>query len=76
LKFVFGDHSTHAGEFVFEAGVTGQLKRAWCWPVVEIISILGLVGDKHMKISDDGVMQITVGSGVGSYTYFILAKSK
>jgi hypothetical protein len=76
LKFMFGDHSTHAGEFVFEAGVSGQIKRAWTWPVIEIISILGLVGDKRMKISDDGVMQITVDSGVAAYTYTILAKSK
>jgi hypothetical protein len=76
LKFMFGDHSTHAGEFVFEAGVSGQIKRAWTWPVIEIISILGLVGDKRMKISDDGVMQITVNSGVAAYTYTILAKSK
>jgi hypothetical protein len=76
LKFVFGDHSSHAGEFVFEAGVSGQLKRAWCWPISEIISILGLVGNKRMKISDDGVMQITVDSGVAVYTYIIPAKQK
>ncbi len=76
LKFVFGDHSSHAGEFVFEAGVSGQIKRAWAWPVVQIISILGLVGDKRMKISDDGVMQITVDSGVAVYTYIIPAQQK
>jgi hypothetical protein len=76
LKFVFGDHSSHAGEFVFEAGVSGQIKRAWAWPVVQIISILALVGDKRMKISDDGVMQITVDSGVAVYTYIIPAQQK
>jgi hypothetical protein len=76
LKFVFGDHSSHAGEFVFEAGVSGALKRPWAWPVIQIISILGLVGDKQMKISDDGVMQITVDSGVAVYTYIIPAQQK
>ena len=76
LKFVFGDHSSHAGEFVFEAGVAGTIKRSWAWPVTQIISILGLVGDKQMKISDDGVMQITVDSGVAVYTYIIPAQQK
>jgi hypothetical protein len=76
LKFVFGDHSSHAGEFVFEAGVSGVIKRSWAWPVLQIISILGLVGDKQIKISDDGVMQITVDSGVAVYTYIIPAQSK
>jgi hypothetical protein len=76
LKFVFGDHSSHAGEFVFQPDVSGTLKRPWAWPVVQIISILGLVGDKRMKISDDGVMQITVDSGVAVYTYIIPAQQK
>ena len=76
LKFTFGDHSSHAGEFVFEAGVAGTIKRSWAWPVTQIISILGLVGDKQMKISDDGVMQITVDSGVATYTYIIPAQQK
>jgi hypothetical protein len=76
LKFVFGDHSSHAGEFVFEAVVSGVIKRSWAWPVTQIISILGLVGDKQIKISDDGVMQITVDSGVAVYTYIIPAQQK
>ena len=76
LKFVFGDHSSHAGEFVFHPSVGGVIKRQWSWPVSQIISILGLVGDKRMQISDDGAMQITVDSGVAVYTYIIPAQSK
>jgi hypothetical protein len=76
LKFMFGDHSSHAGDFVFQHDVGGQLKKQWSWPVLQIISILGLVGNKRMKISDDGVMQITVDSGLGVYTYIIPAHSK
>ena len=60
LTFMFGDHSTHSGNFVFEPNVKGQLKRAWYWPVNTVISILGLTGDKVMKISDDGAAMITV----------------
>jgi hypothetical protein len=76
LEFVFGDHSTHSGNFVFHPGVQGTLKRAWSWPIKTIISILDLTGDKVMRISDDGAAQITVDSGLATYTYIIPAQSK
>jgi len=76
LKFMFGDHSTHSGNFVFETGVKGQLKRAWSWPISTVISILGLTGDKIMKISDDGAAMITVNSGIATYNFILPAQSK
>jgi len=76
LKFMFGDHSTHAGEFVFHPGVTGELKRAWSWPVKQVISILDLTGDKIVRISDDGAAQITVNSGIAEYNYILPAQTK
>jgi hypothetical protein len=76
LKFFFGDHSTHAGNFVFQAGVTGQLKRAWSWPAAQVASILSLTGDKVVRISDDGAAQITVDSGLAVYNYILPAQSK
>jgi hypothetical protein len=76
LKFLFGDHSTHAGNFVFQAGVKGDLKRAWAWPVKTVISILDLVGDKTFRISDDGCAQITVDSGLAVYNYILPAQTK
>ena len=76
LKFFFGDHSTHAGNFVFHPGVQGQLKRAWSWPVKQVISILDLTGDKTFRISDDGAAQITVDSGLAVYNYILPAQSK
>jgi hypothetical protein len=76
LKFYFGDHSTHAGNFVFQPGVTGTLKRAWSWPIKTVISILDLTGDKTFKISDDGAAMITVDSGLAVYNYILPAQSK
>lgn len=76
LKFIFGDHSTHAGEFIFHSGITGSLKSVRKYPVRQVISILDLVGDKVMRISDDGAMQITVDSGIVVYTYTLPAHSK
>lgn len=76
LKFFFGDHSTHSGNFVFHPGVSGQLKRAWSWPAKQFVSIMDLTGDKTVKISDDGAAQITVDSGMAVYNYILPAQSK
>ena len=76
LKFYFGDHSTHAGEFVFQPGVSGELKRSWAWPVKQMISIMDLTGDKVIRLSDDGAAQVTVNSGIAEYNYILPAMSK
>ena len=76
LVFSFGDASTHAGEFVFEAGVEGELKHTWSWPVAQVQSILNLDGDVTMSISDQGAMQISVDSGMVKYDYILPAQSK
>ena len=76
LKFMFGDHSTHSGNFVFEAGIKGQLKHAWSWPTNTVISILSLTGNKVMKISDDGAAMISVDSGLAVYNYILPAQRK
>jgi hypothetical protein len=76
LKFSFGDHSTHSGNFVFHPAVSGTLKRAWAWPITTVISILDLTGDKTFRISDDGAAMITVDSGLAVYNYILPAQSK
>ena len=76
LKFYFGDPSSHAGNFVFEASVTGSLTKNWSWPVAAVISILSLPGDKTLKISDEGAAMITVDSGITDYSYIIPAQTK
>ena len=76
LKVYFGDPSTHSGNFVFQPQVTGTLGRAWMWPVKQFISIMDLTGDKVVRISDQGVAQVTVDSGIADYTYLLPAQSK
>lgn len=76
LKIFFGDPSTHSGNFVFQAGVTGTLSRPWMWPVKQFLSIMDLVGDKTIKISDAGAAEITVDSGVAVYKYLLPAQAK
>ena len=76
LVFFFGDASTHAGSFIFEAGVSGKLKQVWSWPISQVLNILSLDGDKVMKIADAGAMMITVNSGLASYDYILPAHTK
>lgn len=77
LKFIFGDQSTHGGEFVFATGVTGNLNKAWTWPVVSVLSILKIADANNAKlsISNDGAMQITLDSGLATYKYIIPAQA-
>tara|TARA_B110000503_G_scaffold112509_1_gene168731 strand:+ start:772 stop:1500 length:729 start_codon:yes stop_codon:yes gene_type:complete len=76
LVFSFGDASTHAGEFVFQHGVEGNLTHTWSWPVAQVQAILNLDGDATMSISDQGAMQISVDSGLVKYNYILPAQSK
>jgi len=76
LVFSFGDHSTHAGNFVFCDLPGGELKKEWKWPVAAIIAILSLAGDKTFKMSDEGAAMITVDSGLFDYEYIIPAQQK
>lgn len=76
LVFYFGDHSSHAGNFVFAHDIAGSLTKAWSWPVSAVISILGLSGNKMIRFSDEGATQITVDSGLAVYNYILPAQQK
>jgi|TARA_R110000868_G_scaffold17066_1_gene75390 hypothetical protein len=76
LKFHFGDPSSMNGEFVFDNGISGALTKAWQFPVAPVISILNLLGDKTLQISDQGALQIIVDSGTAEYTYTLPAQVK
>ena len=75
LKFFFGDASSHAGSFTF-ATTDGSLSKQLFWPVAVVNNILSLPGDKTFKISDEGVAEITVDSGLAVYHYKLPAQSK
>ena len=77
LKFIFGDASTHAGEFIFAMGVEGKLDRGWTWPVMPILSILKIanVNNTKMSLSNEGAIQITLDSGLATYKYIIPAQA-
>ena len=77
LKFIFGDQSTHGGEFVFATDVKGNLNKAWTWPVASVLGILKIADANNAKISfsNEGAMQITLDSGLATYKYIIPAQA-
>jgi hypothetical protein len=76
LYVEIGDPNSHQGNFVFQAGVSGSLKKKLSWPVKHALAILSLAGDKEMAISDAGALMITVDSGVAVYQYVIPTQQK
>jgi hypothetical protein len=78
LKFIFGDASTHGGEFVFASNVVGNLNKGWTWPVAPILSILKIADVNNTKISfsnEVGAVMITLDSGIATYKYIIPAQA-
>ena len=76
LKFFFGDPTSHAGDFVFQAGVTGTFNKSQLqWPVSTVLSILALPGDKMFRMSEEGASMITVDSGLIEYNYILPAQT-
>lgn len=75
LKFVFGNQSTHGGEFVFANDVTGKLTKNYSWPVQQVLAILKIadVNNCTLSISDAGALMITLDSGLAVYEYIIPA---
>lgn len=76
LKFYFGDHSSHAGNFVFEESVKGTIAKGLLWPVGVVLNVLGLPGDKQYRISDEGASEIIVDSGLATYYYTLPGQQK
>lgn len=76
LRIYFGSPSTHSGNFVFESDVAGTINKKWHWPVKQVMDVLSLDGDKMFRISDQGVAEITVDSGLATYKYLFPAQTK
>jgi len=76
LMLSFGDANSHAGEFVFQADINKKVSDAFFWPINLIIPILNMVGEKEILISNAGLIQIKVDSGLVKYRYMIPAQQK
>jgi hypothetical protein len=46
------------------------------FPVVQVLNILNLQGDKTFRITDEGAGEITVDSGLATYRFLLPAQTK
>jgi hypothetical protein len=76
LKVYFGDPSSHNGNFVFASNITGKINDKFLWPIAQVLNILNLTGDKTLRLSNKGAMEITVDSGLCDYRYLLPAQQK
>jgi len=72
------DGASHTGRRVFANNVDGELSQSWSWPLNQVLSILklGMSGICVMKIADQGVLQISIDSGIGVYDYILPALTR
>ena len=78
LKFTMDASTDSEGIRFFADNVEGNLMQNWSWNLPTVLPILklGMDGTCIMKISDRGVMQIDIDSGLGLYSYALPANSK
>jgi hypothetical protein len=76
VKIYFGDPATHNGNFVFHSKVSGTISNVLQFPVSLVIQVLNMAGDKTMRVSEKGILEITIDSGIATYRYLIPAQSK
>ncbi len=69
--------SSHRGQLVFADNINGTLNNSYHWPIAQVLSILKLANNENctINIADVGALQITVDSGLGSYSYILPAKA-
>tara|TARA_B100001287_G_scaffold276213_1_gene286250 strand:- start:1525 stop:2298 length:774 start_codon:yes stop_codon:yes gene_type:complete len=72
------DGASHTGRRVFANNVGGELKQGWSWPLNQVLSILklGMSGMCVMNIADQGALQLTIDSGIGTYNYILPALTR
>lgn len=76
LRIHFGDPATHSGNFVFHPKITGTIPNVIQFPVSLVMQVLSMAGDKTMRISERGILEITIDSGIATYRYLIPAHGK
>ena len=76
LAVVFGDSNTDSGYFVFHKDVDKKVDSNSFWPSQVFTSILSLDGTKTISLSNDGMIKITVDSGLIVYDFMIVAQQK
>lgn len=79
LRFGIGSGPTDRSDVVFAKGVSGTMKNERLWPLAPVLNVLKLSETSlstTMSFSDAGCIKIDIDSGIGKYSYIILALRK
>lgn len=76
LNIALGDPSSLSGNFIFHSNIKGTLKKPLRFQCKPVVSILNQTGNKKMRFSDQGALEITIESGLAVYQYILSAQSK
>lgn len=77
LYFHIGEGGSDRTKVLIAEGVTGEITHEFKWPLDIVLKILRLGDNSNimLSISNKGLLQIKVLSGLGEYTYLLPAKS-
>jgi len=79
LEVSFGNPGNHSGRFVFAENVKGSMRGECIFPISVFQKILNLSAHAqtaHVKLTDEGLMCVSLNSGLVEYDYLIPALSK
>ena len=76
LCFILVMQPTCRIPFIFQGGMTNELKNAWSWPIPTSDEYFEFGWQNYNGYSDAGAMQITVDSGIAQYNYILSAQTK
>jgi hypothetical protein len=77
LYFYVGDAGSDRTKILVNNNVEGDITTDWNWPLDVVLKILRLADNSEvdMSFNNQGLLQITVSSGLGVYTYLLPARS-
>ena len=77
LYFYVGAEGSDRTKILINNNVEGEINTDWNWPLDIVLKILRLSDNAEvdMSFNNQGLLQITVNSGMGVYTYLLPARS-
>jgi len=77
LYFYVGSAGSDRTKILVNNNVEGDITTDWNWPLDVVLKILRLADNSEvdMSFNNQGLLQITVSSGLGVYTYLLPARS-
>lgn len=72
------DSASHKAKMVFAANVDGTMGTSMAWPISNFITLLKLAKGKPatIRITDQGVINVEIGTEYATYQYYLMATQR